>query len=191
MRQRFFIIVVLLSPATLRASEVNVDSWSLSSLIHAHGVGFAGDGTGAVANPFHKVDHAALPSPGGATSTVDAEYSASWSGDNFIFLIEMTHAAAGNPLSLVTRSSANIWIVPEVDSTLRIDAEYNYALGPGIRTALMETTIFQENASTGEVFIYGYQEYAVTLGDPPVGQFTLDSPDIPLPAGSRYLLGYR
>lgn len=189
MRTRF--LISLLSAAIVAnstmAAEIDVTSWVLRSRVTANDIGSAIDGTNTVQNPFHKVDHAELPSPGGATSTADAEYFASWDSDGFLsFILHGEHTAAGNP-ALFSRSTGTIYVTPQVDSVLTIDIEYNYSLASGIRQAFIDTGVGEVG---GDVLLY-YADSANNLVDPPDGQLTFESGEIFLSAGLQYAIAYR
>jgi len=176
---RLFLFLTFWSLASCRvlaASEVEVDSWGQSSVVEGEGIGFAADGTGMVQNPFHKIDHAELPSPGGATSTVDSEYFASWDSDGFFsFLVNAQHAAAGNPQLLQSRSSGTIFLTPSINSLLSIDLLYDYSLGSGIREARISAGVFVP----GNGVIFSDEEIRLSLSSPPTGQISIDSPPAP------------
>jgi len=181
-----FFFFTCVADSVLFASEVSIDSWDIGSVITGSGIGSDADGTGAVENPFHRVDHAELPSPGGATSTADAEYFASWDSEGFFsFLVNGQHTAAGNPQMLVTRSSGTIYITPSLNSILSIDILYDYSLGSGMREARVKGAV-----ADSEGLVYNAEVIRNTLSSPSAGQITVDSPPIPLNAGTQYALVY-
>ncbi len=166
---------------------LSVDFWNLRSRVDASGVGSAIDGTNTVQNPFHKLDHAELTLPGGATSTADTEYHAAWDAAGFFhFLAEGQHAAAGHN-GLFSRSTGVVFFTPRVDSILSLNLLYNYALGNGDREAFVSLTVAQE----ASIALLLYTERRLTLLGQNTGQIAYEPDEIPLFANVPYAVQYR
>ncbi|HWL92747.1 MAG TPA: hypothetical protein VNT79_04365 [Phycisphaerae bacterium] len=132
-------------------------------------------------NPFSAEQFAQIDA-----STAHSLLSAHWDGaGNFDFLVTGDHVAAGHPQMLVTRSSGTIYITPSLNSLLSIDILYDYSLGSGMREARVKGAV-----ADSEGLVYNAEVIRDTLSSPSTGQITVDSPPIPLNAGTQYALVY-
>ncbi|MBK8269236.1 MAG: PEP-CTERM sorting domain-containing protein [Planctomycetes bacterium] len=177
-----FNCVLLLSvPHSGVASEISVDAWLLQTLVDENGVRDS-DGSFSLTNPFSAQHNAAI-----GISTAHSIISASWNSSGFLqFLLDAQHAAAGSS-NLFSRSTGTIYVTPQVDSFVSIALQYDYALGSGIREAIIQTAVSETN---GDALLYHF-DFANTLVDPSVGQLDFDSGGILLSAGVQYWLQYQ
>src|SRR5690606_5431935 len=116
------------------AAEVDVTAWSIQSTIFM-GSGGSSDGTTTISNPLAAVYSTTLQNSE-STSIVTADWTPTGHLD---FYIEAEHHCQGTGLGPGNfnscRSGGTIYFTPQVDSLIHIAAEYNYALGNGIRNA--------------------------------------------------------
>ncbi|MBX3394161.1 MAG: hypothetical protein KF841_02215 [Phycisphaerae bacterium] len=110
---------------------------------------------------------------------------ASDASGQFYFLAEGSHAAAGNP-DLSSRSTGDLRLTPQVDSTLVINGSYTYSLAAGDR----EVSFFVNVTDGGGALLFN-QQYSVNalIGDPPSGTRSINA-EIPLQQGIQYTLRY-
>lgn len=164
------------------ANAIDVQDWNLSTRVENSANG-QDDFEGSVVplpSPFQEVHEVAIT---GAFASTAFDFFWGATGAQVNSTVE--HAAAGNPILLRARSTGSIYITSQNDLLLTIDANYNYALGPGDRESLMIIAVSQGFDS---VFFTSLHAFPIA-GDPPVGSFNVNE-SFYLPAGFTYHLHY-
>jgi len=186
-RVKFLVALGLISTwgaVRARGSEISIDAWTLRATV---GIGNGIDSrvNTTVENPLSDFQLASLQS-----STATSSYAASWDSAGFLdFLVEGEHAGQGTPGTIgFARSTGSIELIPAVDSTLVIDASYQFDLGSGDREAEL-TTRLAGGPAPGSVIHFLFQHALPIAGDPPTGTFTVNE-SFPLAAGATYFLNY-
>jgi len=176
---------ILLSFAgTGTAAEINVTAWEVGASVEVATVRMS-QTSFFPSNNFADTFFASVSS-----STAFSSVSASWDAAGFFdFLVEGEHAAQGTPGAIgFARSMGSIELIPAVDSTLVIDASYQFDLGSGDREAEL-TTRLAGGPAPGSVIHFLFQHALPIAGDAPNGTFTVTE-SFPLAAGETYFLNY-
>lgn len=118
-----------------------------------------------------------------ARSVIDTAWD---EAGHFHFLVEGEHAQQGGDDNYCW-SAGNFELIPDVDSVLTIDAEYNYALGAGDRRTEFVVGVYRSD--TGAPVYSEMQRASLVAGDPQQGTHSADAV-VPLDAGVGYIIGY-
>jgi len=177
------LIAFLSAAAHASAGWIDVVSWELDAEITMSQIGSDGEVSFTPTNPFQETQNAMV-----GISTAQSIYDVSWDAAGFLdFLVEGEHAGQGTPGTIgFARSTGSIELLPAVDSTLVIDASYQFDLGSGDREAELRVNAGQDGVGS----IFFSRQLAIPIaGDPPQGTFTVQQ-TLPLSGGTLYGIGY-